>query len=113
MVLWLFLLYLFFAIGDLFIVPVGLSAVTKLATRTIVGLMMGLWMLSIAIGNFFAAAIAKTSAVDPVLARTLPASELLSHYQGFFGYLTLASFALGFVALLFTPSIRKWMHGVK
>jgi proton-dependent oligopeptide transporter, POT family len=110
---WLFLLYLFFAIGDLFIVPVGLSAVTKLATRTIIGLMMGLWMLSIAIGNFFAAAIAKTSAVDPVLARTLPASELLSHYQGFFGYLTLASFALGFVALLFTPAIRKWMHGVK
>jgi hypothetical protein len=48
-----------------------------------------------------------------VLARTLPASELLSHYQGFFGYLTLASFALGFVALLFTPAIRKWMHGVK
>jgi POT family proton-dependent oligopeptide transporter len=110
---WLFLLYLFFAIGDLFIVPVGLSAVTKLATRTIIGLMMGLWMLSIAIGNFFAATLAKMSAVDPVQARTLPASDLLDHYQGFFGFLTLLSFALGFVALLCTPAIRKWMHGVK
>jgi POT family proton-dependent oligopeptide transporter len=111
--IWLALLYFFFAVGDLLIVPVGLSAVTKLSTRALVGLMMGLWMLSVAIGNFFAAAIAKYSAIDPVEAATLGAAGLLRHYQGFFAYLTLASFVLGAIALLCTPAIRKWMHGVK
>jgi proton-dependent oligopeptide transporter, POT family len=111
--MWLVLLYFFFAVGDLFIVPVGLSAVTKLATRALAGLMMGMWMLSVAIGNFFAAAIAKLSAVDPERARTMAGGELLQHYQGFFGYLTLLSFGLGAIALLCTPGIRKWMHGVK
>jgi POT family proton-dependent oligopeptide transporter len=107
---WLLLLYLMFAVGDLFIVPVGLSAVTKLATRTLVGLMMGLWMLSVAIGNFFAAAIAKLSAIDPA---RIGDSGLARHYQVFFGYLTLVSLVLGLLALACTPAIRRWMHGVK
>jgi POT family proton-dependent oligopeptide transporter len=112
-IVWLALLYFFFAVGDLLIVPVGLSAVTKLATRTLVGLMMGLWMLSVAIGNFFAAGIARLSAVDTLQSRVLGQAELLRHYQSFFWYLTLAAFVLGAIALLCTPAIRKWMHGVK
>jgi POT family proton-dependent oligopeptide transporter len=108
--IWLLLLYLFFAVGDLFIVPVGLSAVTKLATRALVGLMMGLWMLSVAIGNFFAAAIAKLSAIDPT---QVGDGGSVRHYQLFFGYLALASLVLGVIAITCTPAIRRWMHGVK
>jgi hypothetical protein len=53
------------------------------------------------------------SAFLAAVATAVGAAGLLRHYQGFFGYLTLASFVLGAIALLCTPAIRKWMHGVK
>jgi POT family proton-dependent oligopeptide transporter len=110
---WVVLLYVFFAIGDLFIVPVGLSAITKLAAREIVGFMMGLWMLSVAIGNYFSALIAKASALEPAVLAAAQPMELLRHYQVFFGYLALGSTLMGVLALACAPGIRKWMHGVR
>lgn len=111
--IWVVLLYIFFAVGDLFIVPVGLSAVTKLAAREVVGFMMGLWMLSVAIGNYFSALIAQYSALPPeALAKALP-EEILLHYQTFFAYLALGATLLGVLALLCAPAIRKWMYDVR
>jgi POT family proton-dependent oligopeptide transporter len=49
--LWLVGLYFLHAVGELALSPVGLSTVTKLAPRRIVGLMMGCWFVSLAVGN--------------------------------------------------------------
>jgi POT family proton-dependent oligopeptide transporter len=49
--LWLVLFYLLSELGELCLYPVGLSAVTKLSPPRIVGVMMGVWFLSIAFGN--------------------------------------------------------------
>lgn len=106
---WLLLLYALFAIGDLLIVPVGLSATTKLATAKLVGFMMGLWMLSVAIGNFLSAGIAARSAVPAHSA----AAVVFARYRDFFGVLALASAVLGGIVWALTPQIRKWMHGVR
>lgn len=110
---WLTLLYIFFAIGDLLIVPPGLSAITKLAVGQVLGFMMGLWMLSVAIGNYFAAAIANLSALEPAVQARAQPGEMMLHYQTFFTYLAGFSLALGLFALIMTPLIRKWMHGVR
>lgn len=112
-ILWLCLLYFFFAIGDLLIVPVGLSAITKLATHQVVGFMMGLWMLSVAIGNYFAALIAGFSAVDLPAQFGAQDEGMLGHYQRFFGCLALGSLVAGVLALLAMPMIRRWMGGVR
>jgi proton-dependent oligopeptide transporter, POT family len=56
--LWLVLTYLLHTTGELCISPVGLSAVTKLAPRKFLGQMMGLWFISISLGNLFAGLIA-------------------------------------------------------
>jgi proton-dependent oligopeptide transporter, POT family len=58
MPLWLVLTYLLHTTGELCISPVGLSAVTKLAPRKFLGQMMGLWFISISLGNLFAGMIA-------------------------------------------------------
>ncbi len=50
--MWLVGVYLLHTIGELTLSPVGLSVVTKLAPQQIVGSMMGVWFLSVAIGNF-------------------------------------------------------------
>jgi POT family proton-dependent oligopeptide transporter len=48
---WLVAAYFISEIGELCLSPVGLSVVTKLAPVRIVGLMMGVWFLSNALGN--------------------------------------------------------------
>jgi POT family proton-dependent oligopeptide transporter len=48
---WLVVSYGVSELGELCLYPVGLSAVTKLSPPRIVGLMMGVWLLSNAFGN--------------------------------------------------------------
>jgi POT family proton-dependent oligopeptide transporter len=50
--MWLTLTYLLHTIGELSLSPVGLSAMTKLAPARIGGLMMGVWFLATAVGNY-------------------------------------------------------------
>jgi POT family proton-dependent oligopeptide transporter len=49
--LWLIAWNFFSELGELSISPVGLSAITRLSPARIVGLMMGVWFLSLAFGN--------------------------------------------------------------
>jgi dipeptide/tripeptide permease len=49
--MWLVMYYLIITFGELCLSPMGLSLVTKLAPARLVGLMMGGWFLSTAIGN--------------------------------------------------------------
>jgi POT family proton-dependent oligopeptide transporter len=51
---WLVVVYLIQTFGELCLSPVGLSTVTKLSPARMVGLMMGVWFLSISIGSYIA-----------------------------------------------------------
>jgi len=55
---WLMTTYLLHTFGELCISPVGLSSVTKLAPKRLVGQMMGLWFLATSLGNLFAGLMA-------------------------------------------------------
>jgi proton-dependent oligopeptide transporter, POT family len=52
--MWLVLVYFLQTIGELCLSPVGLSTTTKLAPGRMVGLMLGVWFLSISIGSYIA-----------------------------------------------------------
>jgi POT family proton-dependent oligopeptide transporter len=52
--LWLVVVYFLQTLGELCLSPVGLSTVTKLSPARMVGLMMGVWFLSISIGSYIA-----------------------------------------------------------
>src|SRR5579859_1740930 len=51
---WLIATYLSHTLGELCLYPVGLSAMTKLAPARVAGFMMGLWFVSISIGDYLA-----------------------------------------------------------
>ena len=51
---WLNATYLLHTIGELCLSPVGLSAMTKLAPTRVAGFMMGMWFVSISVGDYFA-----------------------------------------------------------
>jgi POT family proton-dependent oligopeptide transporter len=51
---WLNLCYFLSVVGEMCLSPVGLSAMTKLAPVRTAGFVMGVWFLSISIGNWMA-----------------------------------------------------------
>jgi POT family proton-dependent oligopeptide transporter len=53
-VAWLLGSVFILTIGELYLSPVGLSLVTKVAPARIISMMMGLWFLSSFFGNYFA-----------------------------------------------------------
>ena len=55
---WLTLTYFLHTIGELCLSPVGLSAMTKLAPARIAGLVMGVWFLSISVGDYIGGRLA-------------------------------------------------------
>jgi len=52
--MWLVTVYFLQTVGELCLSPVGLSTVTKLSPARMVGLMLGVWFLSISIGSYIA-----------------------------------------------------------
>ena len=63
---WLIAWNFFSELGELSLSPVGLSAITKLSPARIVGLMMGVWFLSLAFGNKLAGWTAGLIATMPL-----------------------------------------------
>jgi POT family proton-dependent oligopeptide transporter len=55
---WLVSIYLLHTIGELFLSPVGLSAITKLSPPRLTGQMMGVWFLGSSLGNLLAGLLA-------------------------------------------------------
>lgn len=105
-------LYMLHTTGELFVSPIGLSMVTKLAPKSIAGTAMGGWFLSFAMANYLAGAIAALSGSEEG-GEALSVSEGLDKYIATFstiGYV-LVGFAI-LLALLRKP-INKLMHGVE
>lgn len=64
--LWLVALFLLQTIGELFVSPVGLSLMTRLAPAQATGLILGLWFLAAALGNKLAGVLGSGfTATDP------------------------------------------------
>jgi len=97
--LWLVISYFIVEIGELALSPVGLSVVTKLAPARIVGLTMGLWFLSNAVGN-------KLAGWTAGFFSTLPLPTLF----GYVAAVTLVSAAI--LGVLVKP-IRGLMGGIR
>ena len=100
---WLILVYLFHTMGELCISPVGLSYVSKLVPARMIGVMFGIWYLAVAIGMKGAAKFGEN--VDKI------ADEKGISY--FFWILAGVSIGVAVLAILFSPIIRKKMHGVR
>jgi POT family proton-dependent oligopeptide transporter len=96
---WLVVTYFFHTVGELALSPVGLSSVTKLSPRRLVGQMMGTWFMGAALGNLVAGLIA--SRIE-----SLPPQEL-------FAVVASIVVGAGLVFVLFAPLINRMTHGVK
>ena len=110
---WLAGLYFIHSAAELCISPVGLSMITKLSIARIVGLMMGVWFLSISVAQYFAGMIAQIASVETVGGQVTNLKVSLDTYSGVFTLIAQWAIGLGIVLLLLSWPLKKWMHGVK
>ena len=104
------LAYLVMTFGELCLSPIGLSIMTKLSPRPLQGVMMGMWFLASAYGQYVAGLLGAgmTSPEENATA----VDKLLSYTEG---YRQLAIYALvsGVVLIAISPLVRKLMGEVK
>ena len=124
--LWIIVgIYFFHTVGELFISPIGLSMVTKLAPSHMSGTLMGGWFLSFSGSNYLAGQLAKltgansSSAVDTaditeVIPAALPsAGESLARYIDVYTVFGLIAVGVGLFVLIISPKLNKLMHGIR
>jgi len=93
--LWLAGAYLLHTIGELMLSPVGLALTSRAAPIRVAALLMGVWMLSSAAGNYLAGALEKImngTGIPPYL------------------FLTESSIGAGILLLVLTPILHKLLR---
>ncbi|HVI98976.1 MAG TPA: peptide MFS transporter [Sphingomonas sp.] len=110
---WLAGLYLIHSLAELCISPVGLSMITKLSIARIVGLMMGVWFLSISVAQYVAGVVAQVASVETVGGQVTNLQVSLDTYTAVFVKIGWIAVGIGLFLLLLSPLIKKWMHGVQ
>lgn len=113
-ILWLTGLYFLHTVGELFLSPIGLSMVNKLAPGRFTSLMMGIWFMAIATGNKLAGTMSalypdpKSTAPPPVFLG-ITIDNLHTYFMIFVGFAGAAAVIL----FLLSFRLRKMMHGIK
>lgn len=109
----LLFLYLFHTTGELFLSPIGLSMVTKLAPKNIAGTAMGAWFLSFAIANYVGGKIASLTGGHGGGGEALSVSEGLDKYLSVFTTIGFVLLAFAVVIMMINKPLKKLMHGVE
>jgi POT family proton-dependent oligopeptide transporter len=109
---WLVLAYLLHTTGELCLSPVGLSAVTKLAVPSVVGVMMGAWFLATAYSEYVAVQLSKLAAIHTVDGAVTDIGAALASYTELFSGLLYTGLGVAAVLLLFSPLLKRMMHGI-
>jgi POT family proton-dependent oligopeptide transporter len=110
---WMAALYFIHSAAELCISPIGLSMITKLSIARIVGLMMGMWFVSISFAQYIGGRIAQAASVETVGGQVTNLEVSLRTYTGVFTQIGLISMGAGVVLFLLSFPLRRWMHGVK
>ncbi|WP_394759467.1 peptide MFS transporter [Flavobacterium sp.] len=97
-------------VGELCLSPIGLSIMTKLATKNLQGVMMGMWFLASAYGQYVAGIIGAGLSEAKEGASKL---EILLTYTEGYKQLGLYSLIAGVVLIIISPLIKKLMQEVK
>lgn len=101
--------WLVITFGELCLSPIGMSIMTKLAPQKLQAIMMGMWFLASAYGQYFAGILGAN--ISDAAENASNVSKLTAYTDG---YLQLAIYALiaGLVLIVISPIVRKLMQEV-
>ena len=126
--LFVFLGYFLITTGELFLSPIGLSKVTELSPKKMVGFMMGVWFLSSTFAHYISGVLAKLTTTgnsadsnwlsnlgnwfmgNPDVSSESVAT--LMQYNSIYAQIGFVTIFISIFVLLISPFIKKLMHGV-
>lgn len=103
--IWIIGVYLLFTIAELLLSPIGLAMITRLAPPKWVGLMMGIWFMSLGFGGSLAGVLAKQASIAPELINNLQQTHLI--YASAFTHYTLIAALGGLLTLPLIPWLKR------
>ncbi len=107
--LWLFNLYIIHTFGELFLSPIGLSMVNKLAPVKFASLLMGVWFLSSATANKFAGMLSALYPENGIVTNFL-GCKMANLYDFFMLFVMMAGIA-AIILFFLSRKLLKMMHG--
>jgi len=110
---WLLFAYVVLEMGELCLSPIGLAAVTQLSVPSVVGFMMGAYWLATSLSEQAAALFGSFAALDIPEGAKIDIADAKLKYGALFDHMLWLGLGAALVALLLSPLIKKWMHGVK
>jgi POT family proton-dependent oligopeptide transporter len=102
--------WLVITFGELCLSPIGMSAMTKLSPQKTQAVMMGMWFLASAYGQYFAGILGANIAEASEKATNI---EKLILYADGYKQLAIYAFVLGVVLIVISPLVKKLMQEVK
>ena len=97
--MWLVVVYFLHTSGELCLSPIGLSSITKLSPKPLVGQMMGIWFMGASLGNLIAGLAAAQM-------ENMPLTRL-------FGTVAAVSIGSGLLYVIFKGPIHKLQGGIE
>jgi POT family proton-dependent oligopeptide transporter len=104
------LAYFIMTLGELCLSPIGLSIMTKLAPTHLQGMMMGMWFLASAYGQYVAGLLGAGMSLPNEHATKL--EKLTSYTHGYY-QLAIIAVVCGVLLLIFSKQVKKLMQDVK
>lgn len=104
------LAYFVITFGELCLSPIGLSIMTKLSPKRLSGMMMGMWFLASAYGQYAAGLLGAGMSSPDENASSI--TKLEGYTQGYY-QLALYALVAGLVLILISPLVKKLMQDVK
>jgi len=108
-VFFIFAIYWVHTMAELMLSPVGLSAMTKLAPASLVGLFMAAWFVYSGLGNAMSGVIAAAAGAETVGGQIVDVAGAKSNYIQVFSSIGYIGMIIGFVMLLLAPIVKGWM----
>ncbi len=108
--IFLFLTYMLHTTGELFISPVGLSQMTKLAPLSIASTIMATWFLASSWAQTIGAWVAQLTATETVAGQVLDPAKALQTYLQVFQMIGMYGLAIGAGLIVLSPVLRYLAH---
>jgi POT family proton-dependent oligopeptide transporter len=102
--------WLVITFGELCLSPIGMSVMTKLSPAKVQAVVMGMWFLASAYGQYFAGLLGANIAEASENSTNL---EKLNVYCDGYKQLALYSLIIGVIIIIISPFMKKLMAGVK
>lgn len=102
---WLITTFMLHTIGEICLYPIGMSAITKLSPKKLVGQMMGVFFMALALGNLVAGLYAGEFNEQAITSNPSVLIDL-------FGLIVEIMFVAAVVVLIFSKPLRKLMGNV-